>query len=153
MKNTHINIEKQLDAQLITLVNGSLVTLRKPPNNHLKAQNQHSFLFSPTLSHSCVRTTLLCFFFFFLQPLTHSLVAFPSLLSRANRSNSTSVPSPLVQAVWPQFSNHLKGHQSNPRQWIEWEKLGQTPTTLIYQSDLRLHHSWNDLFCKGYEYK
>lgn len=32
-------------------------------------------------------------------------------------------------------------------------KPGQTPAILTYRSDLGLHHSWSDLFCKGYEYK
>lgn len=78
---------------LLKCVNGSSVISGKPQNDHLK-------ICSSSSSHFSVGVTL----FLFLQPVTHSLLAFLALLSRANRSSSTSVPSPLVKFTSPKFS-------------------------------------------------
>lgn len=37
------------------------------------------------------------------------------------------------QIYMDQFSEPSKGHQSNPRQWVQWEKPEQTPATIIYE--------------------
>lgn len=43
----------------------------------------------------------------------------------------TSTRQRACQIHMAQFSNHSKGHQSNPRQWVQWEKPRQTPATII----------------------
>lgn len=51
------------------------------------------------------------------------------------------------------FSSHSKGHESNPRQWVQWEKHMQTPGTIISlwpqvtsrQEWLALHRLWMEM--------